>query len=175
MGTASIGHAAETAGVKEHQVKAAFIYNFAKFVEWPTNRAATGTTNATNLGPIVLGVAGKSPCVVELEQIVAGRKINGRDLLVRAVASPADAGKVHVLFVTAGEDDQLEDWLSAGHEAGILTVGETEAFAKRGGMIRFLIEAEKIRFDVNMEAAEKAGLKLSAQLLKLARTVRRKD
>ena len=160
---------AEASGLKEYQLKAAFLYNFTKFVEWPA--ACFESTDA----PIILGVAGKGPCAAELEQVVKDRAVNGRKLVVKTLATPGDADGVHVLFVPASEDSRLPEWLEATRVAGVLTVGESEAFARADGIIRFVIEGDKVRFEINMSPAEQAGLKISAQLLKLARTVRRKS
>ena len=153
---------------KEYQIKAAFLYNFAKFVEWPAQSFAS--TNS----PLVIGVVGKSPFGTELEKVVTNRKINGRDILVRQIETLAEAGGVHLLFFSAAEDTRAGQTLEDFHSLGILTVGETEPFSARGGMIAFLLEGDKVRFDINVEAAEQAGLKISVQLQKLAKSVRRK-
>jgi len=162
------GAAAELAIAKEYQLKAAFLYNFTKFVDWPTSSFAG--SNA----PFVLGVVGRSPCTAELEQIVKDRKVNGRQIVVRIVATTEAAKSVHALFLPAGEDPRLEEWLGAVRGLGVLTVGESELFVKHGGVIHFLLEGEKIRFDINMDQADAGGLKVSAQLQKLAKSVRRK-
>jgi hypothetical protein len=154
---------------KEYELKAAFIYNFTKFVEWPSNTFSSATA------PLVLGVVGKGPCAVELEKIVKDRRINGRDLIVKTVDSPAASGGVHILFVPVTEDSRLEEWRGALETPGTLSIGESEPFARQGGVITFFIETDKVRFDINLEAAEKVGVKVSAQLLKLARNVRRKS
>ncbi len=167
FGTES-GRSAETASLKEHELKAAFLYKFTKFIEWPTN-----TFRDTN-APFVVAVAGNSPCKAELEQIAKERKVNGRDLIIKTIKTPEGLKGAHVLFVSAGEDTRLKDWLAASRAAGILTIGESESFAREGGIINFSIEGERIRFDLNITEAEAAGLKISAQMQKLAKTVRKK-
>jgi len=158
--------AADTSGVKEHQVKAAFVYNFMKFVEWPASRL----DNASS--PLIIGVAGKGRMFATLEAAVKGRTINGRALIVKSLAAPEDARGMHALFVDASEDARVEAWLrTAAGSSGILTVGESEAFAKHGGMINFVLEGDKLHFEINADSADQAGLKISAQLLKLAKKV----
>lgn len=153
---------------KEYQLKAAFLYNFAKFVDWPTQ--AFSDTNSL----IVVGVYGRNPFGSELEKAVKDRRLSGRAIVVRSVSSPQEAAKVHMLFVPTTEDAKVEALMAGLKGTPILTVGESEAFSNHGGMITFALENEKLRFDINIEPAERSNLKLSAQLQKLARTVRRK-
>jgi hypothetical protein len=153
---------------KEYQLKAAFLYNFTKFIEWPPQRFATPTS------PIIIGVLGDNPFGAELMKAVADRTQNGHTFVVTNLASINDATAVHLLFVPRGGETQLKDQLPELHAAGVLTVGENEAFATMAGIITFSMEADKIRFEVNMEAAERAGLKVSSKLLQLAKVVRRK-
>jgi hypothetical protein len=158
---------ADSLTAKEQDVKAAFVYNFLKFVEWPANRFQE--TNA----PIVIGVVGESPITAVLETAVQNHKINGRSLVVKVVETPEDARTTLLLFIPASEDKRLGDLLPALAGSGVLTVGESEAFAKHGGIINFVLPEDQVRFEINMTSAERAGLKISAQLQKLARTVRK--
>ena len=165
LGTAAaVG--AEVTVSKEYQIKAAFLYNFTKFVEWPTVRFVDETS------PIIIGVLGENPFGDELGKIVRDRKVNGREIVVQSLASARDAGSVHLLFVTE-HGEKLLDPVQA-RPAGVLTVGESGQFAARGGIIRFTLAGDKVRFEINQAASEAAGLKLSAQLLKLATAVHRK-
>lgn len=157
---------ADVAMAKEHQLKAAFIYNFTKFIEWPSKNFASADS------PIVIGVVGQGPLHAEVARVVKDRKVNGRELVVRLIEDPDAIKTVHVLFFFASEDARLDEFMSATHGANILTVGESDLFAQQGGAINFLMEQDKIRFDIDMTAAERAGLKVSAQLQKLAKTVR---
>jgi len=157
------------APLKEYELKAAFLYNFTKFIEWPTNRFANANA------PFVVAVAGNSSSTIELEKIATERKVNGRKLIIKTVKTPEDAKDAHVLFVSATEDSRFENWLAAAHGAGVLTIGESESFFKQGGIINFVLEGEKIRFDLNIDQAEAAGLKVSAQLQKLARNINKKS
>ncbi len=151
---------------KEYQVKAAFLYNFAKFVDWPAR--SFPDANA----PIVIGVLGESPFGDELEKLAKGRRINGRPIVVRWVSAEG-ARSCHLLFVGAGDEGRfagIKDGLP-----GVLTVGESDGFSRRGGMINFVFEGEKIRFEINVGQAEAEGLKISAQLQKLATKIWRKS
>lgn len=150
---------------KEYQLKAAFLYNFTKFVDWPTNRL--GNQN----DPIRIGVLGTNPFGEELAKAVEGRTQNGHPFLVTNLTAATEAAAVHLLFVPRGQEAALE---VVAADAGLLTVGESEAFAQQGGVITFTMEAEKIRFEINLDAAEKGGLKISSRLLQLAKVVRHK-
>jgi len=152
---------------KETQLKAAFLYNFTKFVEWGPQSFADAES------PIVIGVLGSGALSDELENAVRDRRINGRSINVKRVQGLAGAKSVHLLFVGAGEDAALGDIREALKGANVLTVGESEAFARSGGAITFIIEAGKMRFDINMTAAAQESVKISAQLQKLARSVRK--
>jgi len=161
--------AAETSVPKEYQIKAAFLYNFTKFVEWPDSAFADPNK------PIVIGVLGPNPFGGELAKAIEGRKVNGRDLVLQTIQKVDDLKAVHVLFIGSEEDRKLAEHLAALKGNPVLTVGETEIFAKRGGIITFSLEGDKVRFEINMESAEQGGLKISAQLQKLAKSVRRKS
>jgi hypothetical protein len=150
---------------KEYQLKAAFLYNFTKFIDWPPQRFSSETS------PIVIAVFGKNPFEGELEKLVNGRLVNGRAINVRFIESAADIPAAHIVFVAAGEEARLD--ASTFGEAGVLTVGESAEFADRGGIIRFTLVDEKVRFEINQASSEKAGLKLSGQLLKLATVIRK--
>jgi hypothetical protein len=163
----NVALAGDSTVTREYQLKAAFLYNFTRFVEWPAQRFPDAET------PILIGVLGRDPFGGELERIVSGRKVNGRSIVVRRVSAESEMSALHLLFVPAGEENRAELMaLIAGHPA-VVTVGESERFATLGGMITFVPEADKVRFTINLGGAEQSGLKLSAQLLKLASVVRR--
>jgi len=164
------GHPARGANVevpKEYQVKAAFLYNFTKFVEWPPASFADETS------PIVIGVLGRNPFGDELEKIVKDRTVNHRTILVKLIHTADEVSTVQLLFVPVGEESRLPT--AAWQHAAVVVVGESPHFAAAGGIITFLREADKVRFAINLESAERAGLKISAQLLKLATEVQRKS
>jgi len=147
---------------KEYRIKAAYLYNFAKFVDWPEQ----SFTNAE--APLVIGVWGPNPFGHELEVIAENHKINGHSIVVKSVTSLADASSVHLLFFS-GDNAQAVAELKQLPSASVLTVGESEKFTVAGGMIGFVREDDKVRFVINAAAAEQHGVKISAQLLKLAR------
>jgi hypothetical protein len=155
---------AEPVITKEYQLKAAFLYNFSKFVQWPSSRFEDETS------PIVIAVLSPSPFGDELDRLVRDRLVNGRAIDVRLIESTADIPAAHIVFIPAGAEARL----NTGHldEPGVLTVGESADFAARDGIIRFTLIDEKVRFEINQHSAEKAGLKLSGQLLKLATVIR---
>jgi hypothetical protein len=152
---------------KEHQIKAAFLYNFTKFVTWPAHRPGRPD-------PVfVIGVLGRNPFGNELENIARGRKVGGLPLQVRHLVSVQDATQVDLLFVPSGEEAQLGSDLPALHASAVLTVGESASFAALGGIINFHMVKDKIRFEINRAAGTRAQLKISPQLLKLALSARK--
>jgi len=159
---------AQTSVTKEYQIKAAYLYNFAKFVQWP------GQSFTNNDSPIVIGVYGQNPFGTELEAIAKDHEINGRHILIKTVESQEDAAGVNLLFISMAEDLHVAETLAALENSTVLTVGESDKFAASGGMIQFIREADKIRFSIDADAAERHGLKISAQLLKLATSVHKK-
>lgn len=150
---------------KEYRLKAGFLYNFSKFVQWPANRFADDAS------PIVIAVLGSDPFGEELDKIVKDRVIDDRAIVVRRIASVADIPAAHILFVAADSEPLLVG--SPLGSPGVLTVGESPGFADRGGVVTFTVMNEKVRFEINQAAADRAGLKLSGQLLKLATTIRK--
>jgi len=151
--------ASEFAAPTEYQVKAAFLYNFAKFVEWP---------DAQPRAPFVIGVLGDDPFGPVLDQTVTGKTVLSRPLAVRRLADAADAPQVDILFIAASERARLPEVLRRLRGANVLTVGDTENFVGRGGMVGFRIAGNTVRFDINLREATRAGLRISSQLLRLA-------
>ncbi len=150
----------------EYQVKATFLYNFAQYVEWPaTSFTASGDS-------FKICVLGEDPFGHVLDDTIEGEAINGRRLVARRLSRVNEALKCQILFVSSSEEGRLEQILTALDGKSIMTVGEMPRFAERGGMINFRLEGTKVRFDINPEAAQRAALTLSSQLLKLARIVR---
>jgi hypothetical protein len=149
---------------REYQIKAAFLYNFTRFVEWPAS------TFADTGGAIVIGTACADPFSELLERLVAGRTVDGRAIIVRKLDSVGAASATHLVFICAG-DALPRDRIEASVDgAPVLTVGD-DAGGK--SIIAFGVERDKVRFDIDVAAAERAGLRISAQLQKLARTVKR--
>ncbi len=158
---------AQDALISETQIKAAFIYNFTKFIEWP--KAAFPAKG----NPIVIGILGETPLTAELGVIVAGRQVNGRPIAVTSVRTAEDLASVQVLFVSASEDAAFGEFAPALAGNALLTVGESPGFAAANGAIVFVRLNGKLRFEINLSAAERAGLKISGELQKLAAAVKR--
>jgi hypothetical protein len=146
----------------EYNLKAAYLYNFTKFVSWPAARFANPSA------PLVLGIFGSSPFDSTLARAIAERRVDGREIVLRQVASSADARLTHVLFIPAGSERAAASAMTAIRTEAVLTVGETDAFREQGGVIRFVVEDNKLRFVIDAEAVGETGLKISSQLYKLA-------
>lgn len=142
----------------EYRVKAAFLYNFVKFVEWPA---------AESSAAIAICVAGRNPFGSLLDTLVRGEAINGRRLETRVILEPDPA--CDVVFIPDGAATTVYLRAARGHP--ILTVGETGGFIAQGGIARFYIDGGNVRFEINRGAAERAGLRISSRLLQLARIV----
>lgn len=156
---------AQEANPTEYQVKAAYLYNFGKFIEWPS------ATSAGDLFSVC--VLGEDPFGATLDRTVAGENINGKKAVVRRFAKLQDAARCHILFISSTEDSQLGAILAALDGTSVLTVSDIPQFTQRGGMIQFVMEANKVRFEVNLTTVERDGLTMSSQLLKVAVNVRR--
>lgn len=155
---------ADDAQSLEYPVKAAMLFNFTQFVEWP--KEAFTAADA----PLVIGVAGDAnPFGDILDQLVAGKKIAGRSIVVKYKITAETASACHMLFVPLSADGSSTAILSHLSKKPVLTVGETEAFMKANGMARFFTENNKVHFEMNPDLADGAGVKISSKLLKLAR------
>jgi hypothetical protein len=155
---------AQTAAPSEYEVKAAFLFHFAQFVDWPD-----GTIQADS--PLVYCTIGADPFQGALEASLIGKKMGGHGFQVRHARQISEIQGCHVLFIGEGEKGQVLSVLANIKRSPILTVGESERFVKDGGMIGFCLEENKIRFEINLESAEKARLRISAKLLALAKIV----
>lgn len=146
----------------EYRIKAAFLYNFAKFVEWPPQTFAGPTA------PIIIGVLGENVFGGNLEQTLRGKTINSHPLQFRTFSSATEATNCQILFISPSEKGSLPKIFEDLHGACVLTVSETDHFTANGGMINFVLQENKIRFQINDAAAKKAGLQISSKLLSLA-------
>ena len=149
----------------EYQIKAAFLYNFAKFVEWP----ADAFTDPHS--PIVLGIVGEDPFGSDLDGIVYAKTVNGRGFMVKRLAPGPDLRTCHILFISSSEKKRLAQILEQLKGSSVLTVGEMDRFVQSGGAVNFLLEQNRVRFEINVDAAARARLKISSKLLALARSV----
>jgi len=146
----------------EYQAKAAFLYNFARFVEWPP------TAFDDDRSPVVLGVLGRDPFGPDLEETMLGKTVHGRPIVIRHFARSPETGRCHILFAGRGEAGRLRPGEGLLKQGGVLTVTEEGA---RGSMIRLVREDNRIRFEVDLQAVEAAGLKISSRLLRVGKLV----
>jgi len=152
--------------VDEYQVKAAFLYNFAKFVEWPPEAFKSARD------PILVCVLGHNPFGGALEEVIRGKSIDGRSFAFREVSNAPQARACQILFVSSSDGKRFRALTADLKSAGILTVGETQGFATGGGVINFKLEDGHVRFEINVDAAEHAQLRISSKLLGLAQIVK---
>jgi hypothetical protein len=153
------------ASLSEYQVKALFLVNFAKYVDWPVT--AFGDASA----PIVIGIAGESSIGAHLEKAIEGKTVNGRPIRALKVERDEDFAKCQILFVSAAEKKHLGEILNKVKELPVLTVGETEQFIGQGGVINFTKKESKVRLQIDLDAAHRAKLQLSSKLLSVADSV----
>jgi hypothetical protein len=151
--------------LSEYQVKAAYLFNFLKFVEWPEDAFTD------SLAPIVIGIVGDDPFGSALPQVVIGKTVQGRDLVIRKYHAGENLRGASILFVSASEKKRLPQILASLHGSSTLTVADMDGFLDEGGMIQFLSENDRVRFSVNVDATSRARLKVSSKLLSLARVV----
>jgi len=153
------------ADVKESEVKAAFLLNFTRFVDWPPTAFESADS------PLTICILGDDPFGATLDQLVEGEVANGRKLAVDRIRRIPPAGKCQVLFV--GKSEKEVPAVIADLGPGVLTVSERDRFLNEGGVIAFVVEAGHVRFDISQRAAMKASLSLNARLLRVARHVQR--
>jgi hypothetical protein len=150
----------------EYQLKAAYLYHFAQFVDWPP--AAFPQPNA----PLIIGVLGENPFGKDLPHTVEGKVLNNHPLMVQEYHSLAEiTNNCQILFISSSEKKRLPEIFAALKGTSILTVSEVDHFTDNGGMVDFVLENDRIRFQINETTVEKAGLKMSFKLLSLASKV----
>jgi hypothetical protein len=173
---------AETTTSREYQVKAAFLYNFTMFTDWPKEKIADGND------PIVIGIIGDDPFDDAFEP-VKNKKVKGKDVVIKRFkgfeelkkSGEKDGSqpqpqiktlkKCHVLFICSSEKKRLGEIIDLVQDNNVLTVSDIEGFLEAGGIISFVMEEKKVNFEINNISAEKAGLKISSKLLRLAKRV----
>jgi hypothetical protein len=148
---------------KEYKVKAAFIYNFAQFVDWPDSAFVSSDA------PFVVVIVGKDPFNGLLDRAVGGKSVGNRRAVVQHIDSIDQIGSCQILFVPQTDDDSLTQILKKIQDRPILAIGENENLPSLGGCCRFFTEDDRVRFEINLDAANAANLKISSKLLKLAR------
>lgn len=149
----------------EYQVKAAYLFNFAKFIKWPASVA-----DKTNFFAIC--VLGQDPFGATLDSTMADEQLDGKRMVVKRISAAQDAEDCRILFISANEESHLKEILQTVDESGVLTVSDIPSFSRRGGMIEFVLDGDRIRFEINLSSAEASRLTLSSQLLKVATAVR---
>jgi len=149
----------------EYQVKAAFLYNFAKYVQWPADAQAVQT------GTFVITVLGNDPFGPSLDETLRGKTIDRLKVVVRRASTAEELRASQIVFISASERGQLPVILKRLEGAPTLTVAEMDDFAERGGVIGFRMDGDRVRLDINPSAAARARLRISSELLKLARIV----
>jgi hypothetical protein len=155
--------AAQEAPPLEYELKAAFLYNFVKFVEWPPDAFAGPRS------PLTICVYGDDPFGSSLDEAVRGESLGERSLLVQRPAALGELRDCKVLFVSPSERQRMPEVLSEVGGAPVLTVGDTDGFLRAGGIINFVLEENKVRFLINQDAAERSRLRISSKLLRLAK------
>lgn len=158
---------AQTSKPNAGQVQAAYLYNFGKFVRWPA------AAPANQSGGFEICVLDQEPFGDTLQSTLAGESVAGRPVVMKRLRKPLDAASCHILFIGASESRDLKGILSSLDESAVLTVSDMPDFSKRGGMIQFVFQGDRIRFEVNLEGAERAHLVFPSELLKVAAAVRR--
>jgi hypothetical protein len=160
-GTAGAADAPPT----DTQVKAALLYNIAKYVDWPA------PSFASTSAPVVVGIAGGGGFGAEFEKLIAGKQIGDRPIQIRRVAREPDLKECHALFIGATDKKQQAELLDWAKKLPVLTVGESDDFLAQGGIIRFVLKENKVRFQVNLKPARQAQLGISARVLSVADAV----
>src|SRR6266478_8290712 len=158
---------AQAPKITEYQVKAAYLANFGRFAEWPSS-VAVDKSESFNIC-----VLGQDPFGADLDAAVAGETIGGAHVLAKRISRPQDAVDCRILFIGSSEASQWKEILAALRTLSVLTVSDIPQFARRGGIIQFLLDGNRVRFDINLAATERVGVNLSSELLKLAVTVNR--
>lgn len=151
----------------EYEVQAAYLSNFGRFVEWPVR------PGANERDPFYLCVLGQDPFGPLLDAAVKGETISGAPMAARRVTSATDAANCRIVFVNSTKDSELKGILTTLRTFKALTVSDTFDFTRQGGMIQFVLDGNRVRFEINIAAAQRAGLTLSSQLLKVAVAIRR--
>jgi len=155
---------------REYTIKAAYLHNFARYVQW---RAETFRNDQD---PFVIGVLGSDPLGDDLDRIAQTKQVDAHKIVVRRFPSLDQFRPCHILFVPRSVEPQRQvETIGRLRNSPVLLIGETPGFAERGGTINFFIEQNKVRFEINQQAAKRAGLKISAKLLSLAKLVSEDD
>ena len=146
----------------EYQLKAAFIYNFTRFIDWPP--ASFGSTDS----PFVIGILGDDGISAYINELVKGEKLGNRQIVVRRFSNPAEITQCQILFIGGKDVPEMKGLLNAMNRRGVLTVSDAPDFAKLGGIVRFYKEANKLRLQINVDEVKISELTISSKLLSLS-------
>lgn len=167
VAASGVGLHAQTPRPNAEQVQAAYLYNFGKFVKWPAAALANQSRG------FEICVLDQDPFGDTLQSTLAGESVAGKPVVVKRLHKAQEAISCHILFISASQSRDLKGILSSLDESAVLTVSDMPDFSKRGGMIQFVFEGDRIRFEVNLEGAERAHLVFPSELLKVATAVRK--
>lgn len=160
---------ADTPAPREYQVKAVFLFNFTRFVDWPPSAFRSADA------PLVIGVLGDDPFGRSLDEAVRGENAHNHPVRVQRYRTVAEVNDCHVLFIARSEEGRIDSILTALRGKPILTVSDVEDFTPRGGMVRFFSEHNRIRLRINLDAARESNLTLNSNLLRAAEIVGRRN
>ncbi|HVW20604.1 MAG TPA: YfiR family protein [Opitutaceae bacterium] len=160
---APLGGAAEVS--REYQVKAAFLYNFAQFVEWPARAFPTADA------PLTIGILGDDPFDGVLDEILRGEVLHGHRVRVRRAQHEEELADCQLVFISQSEKPRLARIMARLAPRPVLTVSEVAGFAQQGGMVNFYREGSRVRFELNPAAARREGLRFSSQLMSVGKIV----
>jgi len=147
----------------EYELKAAYLFNFVKFVAWPAEAFQSAQE------PIIIGVLGRNPFRGQLQNLVRDKRIKGRRVLVKPFKDLNSLQRCHLLFIADTGSGDLRVLIERLKNSPVLTVSELSGFARKGGMIKLYTRAHKVRFEINHTAVRSAGLEISSRLLRLAK------
>lgn len=148
-----------------YQVQAAYLYNFGKFVKWPA------VAPANQSGAFTICVLDGDPFGGTLQTALVGESVGGKPVTVKRLPKAQDAATCHILFISSAQDKDLRRILTAVGQVSVLTVSDMPDFSKRGGMIQFILDGDRVRFDINLDSAGKSHLVFASELLKVAAAV----
>jgi hypothetical protein len=151
--------------LSEYQIKAGYLFNFTRFVEWPEKAFATTTS------PIMICIVGNTPLTNTLSDTVVGKVVNGRAVSIKPVKATDELRGCNLVFVSAAQVGGIERILRRAKDMSVLSVGEAPNFAQSGGMINFFVQDNKVKLELNLDAAARANLKISAKLIAVSRLV----
>ncbi|HEY1794151.1 MAG TPA: YfiR family protein [Opitutaceae bacterium] len=150
----------------EYQIKAVFLYNFAEFVDWPAGSFPDPQA------PLVIGILGDDPFGSMIDEAVKGERVSGRPIVIRRFRTASEISGCQILFISRSEKDRLPEIMRDIRDMSVLTVSDADGFSRAGGMIRFIMENNKVRLRINPQAAKQARLSISSKLLRPAQIVK---